>query len=286
MDRPATALVTGASAGIGRAFAEALAARGCGVVLVARDAARLEAAAEDLRSRHGVATEVLSADLADRAQLQRVAERVGSREAPVDVLVNNAGFGLRQPVVGGDVADQERMLDVMCRAVLVLSAAGAGAMAERGRGAVVNVSSVAGWTAMGTYAAAKAWTTTFTEGLALELRGTGVTATAVCPGYVRTEFHDRMGVRPSGLPGWAWLDADDVAEGALEAVRRGRVVSVPSRRYAIGSAVLRALPRPLVRAGSALDGRSPAAQGRAVPAPAAAQEPRGPRPPAGRRTQG
>ncbi|WP_255378374.1 SDR family oxidoreductase [Quadrisphaera sp. DSM 44207] len=250
MDDAPTALVTGASAGLGLAFARALAARGHDLVLVARDAARLEALAADLRAQHGAAVQVLPADLADREALAAVAERAGSASRPVDLLVNNAGFGLRQPVVGGDVREHERALDVMCRAVLVLSAAAATAMRERGRGAVVNVSSVAGWTAMGTYAAAKAWTTTFTEGLAGELRGTGVSATALCPGFVRTEFHARMGEDTSGSPAWAWLDADAVVEQALADAGRGAVVSVPSRRYALAALGLRLAPRPLVRAAS------------------------------------
>ena len=248
--RPPTALVTGATAGIGLAFARALAARGCDLVLVARDAARLEATAADLRARHGTGVQVLPADLADRTQLQRVADRVALASAPVDLLVNNAGFGLRAGVLGGDPQEQERMLDVLCRAVLVLSAAAAPAMVARGHGAVLNVSSVAGWTAMGGYAAAKSWVTVFTEGLAGELRGTGVVATALCPGFVRTEFHERAAMDVTGFPGLLWLDADDLVERALADVRRGRVVSVPSRRYALLSTLLRAAPRPLVRAAS------------------------------------
>ena len=251
--RPPTALVTGATAGIGLAFARALAARGHDLVLVARDAARLEATAADLRERHGTGVEVLAADLADRAQLQRVADRVASPQAPVDLLVNNAGFGLRRGLLDAGpegVVEQERMLDVLCRAVLVLSAAAAPAMVARGRGGVLNVSSVAGWTAMGGYAAAKAWVTTFTEGLAGELRGTDVVATALCPGFVRTEFHERAAMDVSAWPGLLWLDADELVEQALRDLRRGRVVSVPSRRYALASGVLRATPRPLVRAAS------------------------------------
>ena len=139
-------------------------------------------------------------------------------------------------------------MDVMVRAVLVLSHAAAGQMVARGRGAILNVSSVASLLAGGPYSAHKAWVRTFTEGLAEQLRTTGVTATVVCPGLVRTEFHDRAGMDFDSLPGAAWLRADRVAAQALAAVRRGVVISTPSKRYTAASAVLRALPRGAVRA--------------------------------------
>ena len=186
-----TALVTGATAGIGWSFAKALAADGHDVVLVARDEARLDERAERAAAMHGVEAEVLVADLSDRDQLQRVADRLASDDEPVDLLVNNAGFGLKTSFTRGELADEERMFDVLCRAVLVTSYASARAMRARGHGAIVNVSSVAGFLASGTYSAAKSWVTVFTEGLATELAGTGVTATVVCPGFVRTEFHAR-----------------------------------------------------------------------------------------------
>jgi short-subunit dehydrogenase len=250
-----TALVTGATAGIGLAFARRLAATGHDLVLVARDPTRLADVAAKLAAEHGRPCEVLAADLSDRAQLQRVADRLADAERPVDVLVNNAGFGINKPFATSDVADQERMLDVLCRAVLVLSHAAVPGMVRRGRGAVVNVSSVAGFTAMGTYAAAKAWTTTFSEALAVELAGTGVTSTALCPGFVRTEFHSRARMNMSGLPEKAWLDADDLVRECLDDVRRGRVISVPSRRYAVLAGVARHAPRRIVRAVSGGVGR-------------------------------
>ncbi|GAB2700170.1 SDR family oxidoreductase [Thalassiella azotivora] len=239
--------MTGASAGIGLAFCRRLASEGHDLVLVARDAQRLERIARDLREEHGVDVEVLPADLADRDDVQRVAERAGDPGRPVDLLVNNAGFGLRHAFLAGDVEDQERMLDVLCRAVLVVTHAATRAMVERGHGAVVTVSSVAGFATMGTYSAAKAWATTFTEALAGELRGTGVTATALCPGFVRTEFHERAAMDMSALPQRMWLDADDLVRDCLDDVRRGRVVSVPSWRYRFVTAVSRHAPRPLVR---------------------------------------
>ncbi|HEY0217435.1 MAG TPA: SDR family NAD(P)-dependent oxidoreductase [Cellulomonas sp.] len=243
-----TALITGASAGLGLEFAWQLATARHDVVLVARDGERLERLASQLRAAAGVHAEVLPADLTDREALERVAERLRSPEHPVGLLVNNAGLGLGQPFVGGDLAREEAALDLMVRAVLVLSHAASGAMVERGRGAILNVASVAALMASGTYSAHKAWVRSFTEGLAVELRGTGVTATAVSPGLTRTEFHGRAGLPEQELPEIAWLSADRVVATALADVRRGVVLSTPSLRYRAASGALRVLPRAAVRA--------------------------------------
>lgn len=262
-----TALVTGATAGIGNAFARKLAAEGYGLVLVSRDIARLEDVGSALRERHGVEVEVLAADLSDREQLERVACRLRDGSRPVDLLVSNAGYGAGRPFLASDVSDEERMLDVLARAVLVLSRAAAPGMVARGRGNIVTVSSVAGFLPGGTYAAAKAWATTFSLSLAGQLAGTGVTATALCPGYVRTEFHARAGTDTSHLPGWAWLDADRVVAGCLADVRRGRSISVPSLRYKAAVLFLRHIPLRLLEtlsARRAARNRAMAAQG---PAP-------------------
>ncbi|WP_432513184.1 SDR family NAD(P)-dependent oxidoreductase [Kineococcus sp. SYSU DK001] len=245
-----TALVTGATAGLGAAYARSLAGRGFDLVIVARDADRLASTAATLRADFGVEVEVLVADLSDRAALGRVAERVGSTAAPVDLLVNNAGFGLRQRFFDGDPADHERMFDVLCRAVMVLSRAAVGAMVPRGRGWVLNVGSVAGLVpGGGHYSAAKAYVIVLTETLAGELRGTGVRATVVEPGYVRTEFHARSGMRSGGssaLSSRIWLDIDDVVDASLEDLFAGRAVSVPTKRWKAVSTVLDVLPRGLV----------------------------------------
>ena len=245
-DRRPTALVTGGTAGIGNAFARALAARGTDLVLVARDAQRLQTVAADLRERHGVQVEVLVADLGDREQLERVADRLRDPAGPVDLLVNNAGFTVKQWFVGGDVRAEEQLLDVLVRAVLVLSAAATPGMVERRRGAVVTVSSVAGFLPSGTYSAAKAWATTFTMSLAAEVAGTGVTATALCPGYVHTEFHGRAGLRMNRLPEWVWLDADAVVAQCLRDVARGRSISVPGLQYKLAVVAQRHLPLAVV----------------------------------------
>jgi len=242
-----TALVTGATAGIGLEFARQLAEKGHDIVLVARDRARLEDVSDDLRRTFAVETEIIVADLADRASVGKVAERLDDDARPVDLLVNNAGFGLGRSFLQNDVEVEERLLDVLCRAVLVLSHAGASAMGRRGHGAIVNVSSVAGFAAMGTYSAAKSWVTVFSEGLASELSGTGVTVTALCPGFVHTEFHDRARLNMSALPEPMWLEAPTLVRRALQDVNRGRVVSVPGVQYRALVALMRAAPRTAVR---------------------------------------
>ncbi|WP_250445839.1 SDR family oxidoreductase [Actinotalea sp. C106] len=244
----ATVLITGASAGLGLEFAWQLATARHDVVLVARNEDRLERLASQLRAAAGVHAEVLPADLADREQVARVADRLRSTEDPVSLLVNNAGLSVGSRFVGGDLDAHLDAHEVMVRAVMVLSHAAAGAMVERGRGAIVNVSSIAALTAMGTYSADKAWVRVFTEALAVELRGTGVTATALCPGLVHTEFHERAGIDQEGYPELAWLNADAVVAAALADVRRGAVISTPSLRYGIVSEVTRLLPRAAIRA--------------------------------------
>ena len=241
-----TALVTGASAGIGHEFAVQLAARGHDLVLVARDRARLDAVAAELTSRYAVDAEVLVADLSDRTALQTVADRVADPARPVDVLVNNAGYGQRRSFLRNDLAAEEAAFDVLTRAVLVLSHAAGVAMRERGRGRIINVSSVAGFIASGSYSAAKAWVTTFSEGLASELAGTGVTVTALCPGFTNTEFQQRAGIGKPG-PDFVWLDPARLVSDCLRDVEKGRVVSVPGLHYKAAVGLLRVAPRSLVR---------------------------------------
>lgn len=242
-----TALVTGASSGLGLEFAWQLAAARHDLVLVARRGPVLEEIAEELRQAAGVRVEVLPADLARRDGVDAVAERLRTAEAPVGLLVNNAGFGLGQGFVGGDLAREEEALDVLVRAVLVLSHAAAPAMVARGHGAILNVSSVASHTLMGTYAAHKAWVRSFTEALAAELRTTPVTATVLMPGLVRTGFHSASGLKAETWPEFGWLRAEDVVTAALAAVRRGDVLCTPSLMYKTANAALRLAPRWLVR---------------------------------------
>ncbi len=158
------------------------------------------------------------------------------------MLVNNAGFGNRGMFLDVSAQDESVMLKVHCEAVLRLTMAAAEAMRERSRGFVVNVASVAAFVPRGTYAASKAWVVRFTEGAARELAGTGVRLMVLCPGFVRTEFHDRAGMDTSGIPNWAWLDADKVVAEAMRDLARGRVVSVPDVRYKAAVALARVVP--------------------------------------------
>jgi short-subunit dehydrogenase len=238
-----TALVTGATSGIGLEFARQLAARGDAVVLVARTESRLREVAAELEAAHGVPAEVLVADLADRSDVDRVAERART----VDTVVNNAGFGLRRRFLDNDLAVEEEMFDVMCRAVLVICHAAGRTMKERGSGQIINVSSVAGWLASGTYSAAKSWVTVFSESLAGELGRRGVGVTALCPGFVRTEFHQRAAISTGAIPDRAWLDARLLVRTCLRDAARGRVISVPGPLYKGVVLAARLAPRRLVR---------------------------------------
>ena len=243
-----TALVTGGTSGIGLAFCRELAERGNDLVIVARHRARLENVSDELRARHSVNVEIMAADLSKRAALRRVADRVADRDRPIDLLVNNAGFGTSRSFLKGDLADEEAMLDVLCHAVLVLSHAGALSMKDRGRGAIINVSSVAGFVPMGTYGAAKGWCTAFTQSLAHELAGSGVSATALCPGFTHTELHERAKVDMSKLPKVMWLEADRLVRDCLDDVKAGKVLSVPGMQYKVIAGIAEVAPRALVRA--------------------------------------
>ena len=252
-----TALVTGASSGIGLAFARELARRGHDLVLVARDRTRLEQLADELRRSHGVQAEVLVADLAVHAQVETVAARVADPDRPVGLLVNNAGFALGRGVLDSELEDELRLLDVHCRAVLVLSHAAARAMVARGHGAIVNLSSIGAYVAMGSYSAAKAWVTVFSEALSGQLAGTGVTVTVLCPGFTRTEFQQRAGLDVRRLPSALWIDADELVRDCLHDVARGRVICVPTLRYRVIIGLLKLTPRRFLRgAGGEVTGPS------------------------------
>ena len=247
----ATALITGGTSGIGAAFARQLAARGTHLVLVARDAGRLEAAAAELHAASGINVEILSADLADRADVARVVARIEDASRPIDLLINNAGFGVHTSLLAADTSHHEHAFEVMCRAVLVLGGAAGRSMKARGSGSIINISSLQTYLATGSYAAIKAWVTAYSQSLSVQLRGTGVTATAVLPGWVRTEWHERAGVRRSSLPGFLWSEPETVARIALRDARRGKVVSIPTVRYRVLGWFARHLPLAAIRSISA-----------------------------------
>jgi short-subunit dehydrogenase len=243
----ALALVTGGTAGIGHAFAVELASRGWDLVLVARDTERLERVADDLATRFGTTTENITADLAVRADMLHVAERLECTQHPIEMLVNNAGFGIHASLLDKDFSIQEKALDVMCLAVLVLSGAAGRAMSARGHGSIINIGSSSGIITTGNYSAVKAWVNTYTEGLANELRGTGVKVTAVLPGWVRTEFHERAGINASNLPDIVWMSPEELAKDALDDHAKGKVISVPTKRWHMAYWIGRHTPRPVIR---------------------------------------
>jgi uncharacterized protein len=215
-----TALITGATAGIGAAFARRLSADGFDLILLARDADRLERAAREYGG-----SEVVVADLSTEEGITRGED--AARRA--DLVINNAGFGQRGRFLDVPLGDELAMLRVHCEAVLRLTHAALPSMRERGQGGVINVASVAAFFPRGTYGASKAWVVSFSQAVAQDVPGVHVMA--LCPGFVHTEFHDRARLDMSGLPSAFWLEADDVAAVALRDFRRGVAVSVPGMRY-------------------------------------------------------
>lgn len=244
------ALITGATAGIGAAFARRLAADGHHLVLVARDARRLAEHAAELTERHGVGVEVLPADLSTDDGCA-VVERWLARDDRIDLLVNNAGISLNRPFLRSTPEDEARLLRLNVHAVMRLTLAALRPMTQQRRGAVINVSSVAGFGAVmpgSTYSASKAWVTNFSESVGQSVRPYGVRVMALCPGYTRTEFHDRAGINMSGTPGWLWLQADDVVNDALRDLHKGKLISVPDWKYKLAVAGLRHTPQRLLQA--------------------------------------
>jgi uncharacterized protein len=242
-----TALVTGASVGIGRSFAEHLAGRGSDLVLVARDAARLEDLAADLRSRHGHAVDVLPADLTAADERARVERRLADPDAgaPIDLLVNNAGVGTNGWFHELPIDREEQEIDLNVVALVRLSHAAVGGMRARRRGAIVNVSSLSAYSPVPrttTYAATKSFVLSFSHGLRAESRGTGVEVMCVCPGWTHTEFQERSGYTADRVPELLWLDADEVAERALADLDRRRAVSIPGPSNKVAAALTRFAP--------------------------------------------
>jgi short-subunit dehydrogenase len=241
MSRP-VALVTGPTAGIGLEFARQLAQRGYDLVLVARDRTRLDDLAATLQADHGTSCEVIVADLSQREQMPLVERRLADSNRPVELLVNNAGFGLRRKFLDNPVDDEVAMLDVLVTAVLRLSHAALTGMVDRGHGGIINVSSVAGHLPRGTYSAAKAYVTRFSEWADLAYRKQGVRTMVLLPGFTKTEFHERMDVSRDSAPAWMWLEPDRLVRDALDDFDKGRMVSVPSKRFKVLSTLAKYTP--------------------------------------------
>ncbi len=249
-----TALVTGASAGIGKAFAELLAERGYDLVLTARRLDRLEALAGALAGAHGVRTHVVAADLADPAAPARLCDEISARGLAVDVLVNNAGFGVPGRYTSASWRQHADFLQVLVVAVAELTHRLLPPMIERRWGRIVQIASLAALVPAAPghtlYAASKAFLLKFTEALAPEVARDGVNVTAVCPGFTLTEFHDLTGTRAqvSTMPRWAWLDARTVVQEGYDAVMAGRSVVVPGRVHRAVALGAKFLPDTVTRA--------------------------------------
>ncbi|QAY60791.1 SDR family NAD(P)-dependent oxidoreductase [Microbacterium protaetiae] len=238
-----TALVTGASSGLGAQYARELAARGADIVLVGRNRAALESVATQVRER-GREAQVLVADLLDPVALAAVASRVADAQHPIEILVNNAGIGMSLAFERNDVEAEVAHLRLHDEVPLRLMHAALPAMLERGHGRILNVASIAAFLPRSTYGAVKQWLVSFSRWANVRYAPRGVTVTAVCPGFVHTNFHERLGLPPGqeGIPGWMWLDASTVVRQSLRDLARGRAVSVPSLRYKLVRRVLPLLP--------------------------------------------
>jgi len=243
----ATALITGATAGIGAAYAKLLAKEGFDLVLVARDLPRLKGVAKELSKLYKIKAETIKADLTKPAQLAKVEKRLANNSKPIEVLINNAGFGLKDSFLVSNLAKEQELLDVLVTAPMRLSHAVLPGMIKRNSGSIVNVSSVASFIAGGTYSAAKSYLTVFSEYLHTELRDTNIKVSALCPGFTRTEFHARGKMKMSGLPNYMWTTVDQVVAKSWQYVKAGKVICIPGWQYMLLSSIARIAPRPLVR---------------------------------------
>ena len=239
------ALVTGATAGIGESFTRLLAAKGFNLVLVARDEARLHERAAGLRENFGAESVVIVADLATEVGCAKVEDYIRANE--IEVLINNAGFGINKAFTMSDLAKEEEVLKVLVRTPMRLMHVALPAMKERNSGVVINVSSVASFIAGGAYSAAKAYLTVLSESLSTELSATNIKVSALCPGFTRTEFHQRGRMKMAGLPNFMWLNSDVLVAKAWKDAVSGKPVSIPGWQYKVLIGLISLLPRSIVR---------------------------------------
>jgi len=239
------ALVTGATAGIGESFTRLLAAKGFNLVLVARDEARLHERAAGLKENFGAESVVIVADLATEAGCAKVEDYIRANE--IEVLINNAGFGINKAFTMSDLAKEEEVLKVLVRTPMRLMHVVLPAMKERNSGIVINVSSVAGFIAGGAYSASKSYLTVLSESLSTELSATNIKVSALCPGFTRTEFHQRGRMKMAGLPNFLWLNSDVLVAKAWKDAVSGKPVSIPGWQYKTLMGVISLLPRSIVR---------------------------------------
>jgi len=239
------ALVTGASVGIGESFTRLLAENNYNIVLVARDLPRLQERARGLEEKYGVQTHIIQADLATDAGCSSVEKYIAENQ--VDVLINNAGFGINKAFTVSALEAEQQLLDVLVRTPMRLMHVAIPAMKQRDRGVVINVSSVASFIAGGTYSASKSYLTVLSESLHTELAGTKVKVSALCPGFTRTEFHQRGRMSMKGLPKFMWLNSDDLVAKAWSDALKGEPISIPGWQYQLMIFIIQRLPRSVVR---------------------------------------
>lgn len=240
------ALVTGATAGIGNAYARELARRGFDLVLVARDTERVQSVAAGLRSKHRIAVDVLTADLATIDGVRAAVNVLTDTTNPVDLLINNAGSSNAGWFGTTDIADEDHQLDLLVRAPMHLMDAAIKTMAGRGGGQIINVASVAAFTPRGAYSAHKMWLVNLSRWANMHYADVNISVQALCPGFVRTEFHQRMGADTTTIPKWMWLKADKVVKASLKDLDKGKAVSIPSIRYKVLGTVAQYAPKSMV----------------------------------------
>jgi short-subunit dehydrogenase len=239
------ALVTGATSGIGESFTRLLAENNYNIVLVARDLPRLQERAEQLQAKFKIQTHIIQADLATASGCSVVEQYIANNQ--VDVLINNAGFGINKAFTVSQLDAEQQLLDVLVGTPMRLMHVALPLMKQRNKGVVINVSSIASFIAGGTYSASKSYLTVLSESLHTELAGTNVKISALCPGFTRTEFHQRGRMSMKGLPSFLWLDADELVAKAWSDALKGEALSIPGWQYQLLVFVIKRLPRSIVR---------------------------------------
>jgi len=239
------ALVTGATSGIGESFTRLLAGNNYNIVLVARDLPRLQERATALEAKFGISTHVIQADLATDAGCLKVEKHIAENQ--IDVLINNAGFGTSKAFTMSTLEIEQQLLDVLVRTPMRLMHVALPMMKARNQGIIINVSSVAGYIAGGSYSASKSYLTVLTESLHTELAATNVKVSALCPGFTRTEFHQRGKMSMKGLPNFMWLNSDRLVEQSWRDALKGKAVSVPGWQYKLLVFIVETMPRSIVR---------------------------------------
>jgi len=239
------ALVTGATSGIGESFTRLLASHNYNVVLVARDLPRLQERAAALEAKFAISTHVIQADLATDDGCLRIENYIQDNQ--IDVLINNAGFGTNKAFTMSTLDIEQQLLDVLVRTPMRLMHVALPSMKQRNNGIIINVSSVAGYIAGGTYSASKSYLTVLSESLNTELSATNVKVSALCPGFTRTEFHQRGKMSMKGLPNFLWLNADRLVEQSWRDALKGKAVSVPGWQYKLLVFVVHTVPRSIIR---------------------------------------